>query len=320
LKDKFARKIEYLRLSVTDLCNLRCRYCMPPGGVDKLEHARILRIEELLEIARTASEMGIRKIRLTGGEPLVRKGILSLIRGIRDLPGISTLSLTTNGILLNGQAGILKEAGLDRVNISLDTLDREKFRQITGSDRLAEVLNGLREAREAGLTPLKVNVVLIRDFNREEIPRFAALAAELDLEVRFIELMPLGESAGWTEGRYLSNRAVLEALPGLVRLEETEKGSPAEVWALPEGRGRIGLINPISHKFCGDCNRLRVTSDGRLLPCLHSEEGLDIRACRARGMSLGEIFREGVLLKPREHRLEEPGRIAVRNNMYAVGG
>ncbi len=318
--DTFSRNINYLRLSITDLCNLRCRYCMPSGGIEKKEHSKILRIEELTEIAEAAVSCGINKIRLTGGEPLVRKGLIELIQNIRKIDGLKTLTLTTNGILLPDMAFKLKDAGLDRVNISLDSLNREKFKWITRLDKLDSVLKGIDTALKAGLTPLKINSVLIKDFNEDEILEFKKLAEYLDIEIRFIELMPVGEASGWTEDRYLPNKTVFDKVPGMVKIDITEKGSPAEVWQLPEGKGRFGFINPISHKFCGDCNRLRITSEGKLLSCLHSNRGMDIREALDEGKTLAEVFAEGIRMKPGEHNLEMTDFEKTIHSMHEVGG
>ncbi len=318
--DTFNRKIDYLRLSITDLCNLRCRYCMPSGGVEKKEHSKILRIEELTEIAEAAVSCGISKIRLTGGEPLVRKGLIELIKNIRRIEGLKTLTLTSNGILLPDMALRLKDAGLDRVNISLDTLNREKFNWISRLDKLDSVLKGIDSAIEAGLTPLKINSVLIKDFNEDEILDFKKLAENLDIEIRFIELMPVGEASGWTEDRFLPNKTVFDKVPGMMKIEFTEKGSPAEVWQLPGGKGRFGFINPISHKFCGDCNRLRITSEGKLLSCLHSNRGIDIKDALAEGKTLAEVIKEGIRMKPGEHNLELADFEKTNHSMHEVGG
>ena len=219
MRDTLGREITYLRISLTDRCNLRCVYCMPPEGVNKREHREILSLEEMEEIARAAAALGVRKIRLTGGEPLVRRGMLSLCRRLRDIPQLEELTLTTNGVLLPGMAAALKAAGVDRVNISLDTLDPEKYRCVTRMGTLEDTLAGIRAAGEAGLTPLKLNCVLIGGFNDDEIPALAALTAREPVEVRFIELMPIGDTAGFGPEAYLPCQTVLERLP---RLEPVE--------------------------------------------------------------------------------------------------
>jgi len=320
LIDNHNRKINYLRLSVTDLCNLRCLYCMPGEGVEKKCHNQIFRIEELVDLVRTAAELGVKKVRLTGGEPLIRRGNLVLVEQIKAIPGIDELTLTTNGLLLSDQAAALKEAGLDRVNISLDTLKPERFHLITRRDDFNRVMKGIDQALAVGLTPLKINVVLLKGVNDDEIPDFADLARRYDIEIRFIELMPVGEASAWGQDYYLSNRVVLDALPELGREGVMAPGQPSEVFHLKGGRGRIGLINPISHKFCSHCNRLRISADGKLMPCLHSNQSIDIRALWNQGMTTAEIFRQAVDLKPKEHRLDLGEHQEAVCSMHSVGG
>lgn len=297
MRDTFEREITYLRISLTDLCNLRCTYCMPPEGVKKQEHRAILSLEEIEEIAREAVGMGVKKIRLTGGEPLVRRGMLSLCRKLKQIPGLRELALTTNGILLPGLAAELKAAGVDRVNISLDTLDPEKYRRITRGGRLEDALAGIRAAKEAGLTPLKLNCVLIGGFNDGEIPALASLTREEPVEVRFIELMPIGNAAGLAPEAYLPCEAVTERLPQLERLPED--GGVAVRYRLPGAAGTIGLIRPLSCCFCDRCNRIRLTADGCLKPCLHSHEEIPVRGYH--GEALRSRLRQAVLHKPERH-------------------
>lgn len=317
MKDTFEREITYLRISLTDLCNLRCAYCMPPEGVKKLEHRQILSLEEIEEAAREAVGMGVKKIRLTGGEPLVRRGMLSLCRKLRQIPGLRELALTTNGILLPQMAGELKEAGVDRVNISLDTLEPEKYRRITRGGRLEDVLAGIQAARDAGLTPLKLNCVLIGGFNDDEIPALAALAEREAAEVRFIELMPIGDAARFAPEAYLPCEAVLERLPQLERLPED--GGVAERYRLPGAAGTIGLIRPLSRCFCGRCSRIRLTADGRLKPCLHSREEIPIRGLH--GEALRRQIEKAILHKPeRRGELSARLRSEAGRNMNQIGG
>lgn len=320
MNDNFDRTINYLRLSVTDRCNLRCRYCMPEEGIQKKAHFQIFRNEEMLELVRAAADLGIDKVRLTGGEPLVRKGILSLVEQIKNVPGISTVVMTTNGILLEEKARLLREAGLDRINLSLDTLRADRFREITRKDLFPQVMAGLEAALSCGLSPVKINTVLMKDFNDDEIAAFGALAKEKDLEIRFIELMPVGDASPWVSRRFLSNRAVLDALPELIPSGKQHPGTPAEVYDFPGGRGRIGLINPISHKFCHQCNRIRISSEGYLLPCLHSDRKIDIRQRWGEGVSTEDILREAIMYKPKEHRLDLGETREAVKAMHRVGG
>ena len=316
MKDTFQREITYLRISLTDLCNLRCVYCMPPEGVRKQTHDQILSLEEIGEIARAAVELGVKKIRLTGGEPLVRRGVLSLCRELRRIPRLQELTLTTNGLLLPEMAAELKAAGVDRVNISLDTLDPEKYCRITRGGRLEDTLAGIQAARDAGLSPLKLNCVLIGGFNDDEIPALAALTEREPVEVRFIELMPIGDTADFGPEAYLPCEAVLERLPGL---EPAGEGGVAERFRLPGAKGFVGLIRPLSRCFCDRCDRLRLTADGCLKPCLHSREEIPIRGLR--GEDLVRQLERAVRRKPERHgELSARSRSQSARDMNQIGG
>lgn len=318
MKDTFEREITYLRISLTDLCNLRCVYCMPPEGVAKRTHDQILSLEEIGEIARAAAELGVTKIRLTGGEPLVRRGILSLCRELRRIPTLRELALTTNGLLLPGMAAELKKAGVDRVNISLDTLDPDKYRRITRGGRLEDALAGIRAAWDAGLTPLKLNCVLIGGFNDDEIPALAALTEREPVEVRFIELMPMGHTTEFGPEAYLPCEAVLDRLPGLEPEAETQTGV-AERFRLPGASGTIGLIRPLSRCFCAQCNRIRLTADGCLKPCLHSREELSVRGLH--GEALRRQLEKAIRHKPEQHgELSAARRSESARDMNRIGG
>lgn len=320
MKDTLGRSINYLRVSVTDLCNLRCMYCMPEKGICKKDHASILRIEEIAEIVKAAVNLGINKVRLTGGEPLVRKGILTLVAKIGGMEAVKDFSMTTNGVLLKKFARDLKAAGLHRVNISLDTLNAEKYKYITRGGRLQDVLDGIEEAKRAGLSPLKINVVLIEGFNDDEIADFVELTLREEIEVRFIELMPLGEASNWARKHFLDNESVLRKFPELVPEVVNDQGSPARYFKLPRGKGRVGLINPVSNHFCGACNRLRITADGKIKPCLHSNAEIDIRKLLAAGKTLEDILADAILQKPARHKLNDPKFKPVERNMYQIGG
>ena len=318
MKDTFEREITYLRISLTDLCNLRCVYCMPPEGVRKQAHDQILSLEEIGEIARAAVELGVKKIRLTGGEPLVRRGVLSLCRELRRIPRLQELTLTTNGLLLPGMAAELKAAGVDRVNVSLDTLDPEKYRRITRGGCLEDALSGIQAARDAGLTPLKLNCVLIGGFNDDEIPALAALTERAPVEVRFIELMPIGDTAGFGPDAYLPCEAVLERLP---RLEPAagERTGVAERFRLPGAAGTVGLIRPLSRCFCAQCDRIRLTADGYLKPCLHSREEISVRGLH--GPDLRRRLEQAIRHKPKQHsQLSASARSESARGMNQIGG
>ena len=312
MKDTFERNITYLRLSVTDLCNLRCRYCMPAEGVCKKEHSEICSVEELVEIARQAAFCGVEKVRLTGGEPLVRRGILDICRGIAGLDGVKELCMTTNGVLLPKMAEELRRAGVRRLNISLDTLRPERFAYMTRVGRLGDVLEGLEAAGAAGFSHTKINVVLMKGFNDDEIEDFVGLTARYPLEVRFIELMPIGQGR---QEQFLSSQAVLDACPAL---ESAGPDGVARRYRLPGGKGLVGLIEPMSRHFCGDCNRIRVTADGKLKPCLHSDQEFPLRGLTGEALRLA--IQEGVRAKPWRHHMVETGRSDARRTMNEIGG
>lgn len=312
--DRCQRNIDYLRLSVTDLCNYRCRYCMPENGVEKRSHGEILSVEEIVEIAEAAVSCGIKKIRLTGGEPLVRHGILEICRRLRAIPGLRELCLTTNGALLPKLASPLRQCGVDRLNISIDTLRPDRFAYITRLGTLPEVLEGIQAAEAAGFSGLKLDTVLIGRFNDDEIPGFIDLTRRHLWEVRFIELMPMGECSAWDKSCFLPDSVVLERCPELVPIESQ---GVARRYRLPGAPGTVGLISPVSHDFCGDCRRIRVTSDGKLKGCLHSREELPLRGLH--GTELEDTIRQGILQKPARHHLADGGSDTPRT-MNRIGG
>lgn len=318
--DSFGRNINYLRISVTDLCNLRCKYCMPEDGIDKKCHSEILREEEIIEIVREMAELGITKIRITGGEPLVKKNIVEIIRRIKEIDGIEEIVLTTNGILLEDMAEDLKEAGLKRVNISLDTMDEDKFKEITRKDKLPQVLRGIKKALEVGLTPVKINTVLIGDFNDGEVSDFVELTRDNEIDVRFIELMPIGEASNWNKEKFLSTDSILEKESELVPVVGKDKSSPAKYYKLPDSRGSVGLINPISCSFCKNCNRIRLTSDGKLKLCLHSDLEIDILKPLRNGEDIKKIILDAIKEKPEEHKLGDEDFKPIKRNMNRIGG
>lgn len=315
IRDGEGRSIEYLRLSVTDRCNCRCAYCMPEGGVPMLGHGDILSFEEMAEIVAAAAELGVRKVRLTGGEPLARRGVVELVRMVAAVPGVEEVAMTTNACLLAPVAAALREAGLARLNISLDTLRPERYAQITRCGRLEDALAGIAAAREAGFTRTKINAVLMGGVNDDGVAELAALAKDEFVDVRFIELMPIGPSAAWPRQRFLPASAVLEALPGLV---PAGRDGVAELWHMPGWAGRVGLIRPMSHKFCDGCSRIRVTADGKLKPCLHSAAEIDLR-----GLDHDELLaalRAGVAAKPKYHHMDEGRASESARDMNEIGG
>ena len=312
--DGCGRTIDYLRLSVTDLCNYRCRYCMPADGVCKRPHADILSVEELVEIGQAAVACGVKKIRLTGGEPLVRRGILDICRGLRAIPGLEELCLTTNGSLLPSMAAPLREAGVDRLNISLDTLRPDRFANMTRLGTLSDVLEGIQAAENTGFTNLKLDTVLIGGFNDDEIGDFLLLTMEHPWEIRFIELMPMGPCAEWEKFCFLSVDSILQRY---TTLQKIDTQGVARRYRLPGAKGTIGLISPMSHDFCADCRRIRVTADSKLKGCLHSREELPLRGLH--GKDLEEAIRRGILQKPQRHHLSE-GASDTPRTMNQIGG
>ena len=321
-RDGEGRAIEYLRLSVTDRCNCRCAYCMPADGVPMLRHEDVCSFEELARITGACCELGVTKVRLTGGEPLVRRGLPSLVRMLRAVPGVRDLALTTNATLLAPVAEELAEAGLDRVNVSLDSLRPERYAAITRGGRLADALAGIEAARAAGLAPLKVNCVLMGGVNDDEVADIAALARDQPVDVRFIELMPIGEAARWPRSRFVPADAVLAAVRELEPVA-SDGGGPArdgvaELFSAPGWAGRVGLIRPMSHRFCAGCTRIRVTADGRLKPCLHSADEVDLR--RLSGEALRDAILAGVALKPAHHGMDGAHASESARAMNEIGG
>lgn len=316
--DSYGRNINYLRISVTDLCNLRCRYCMPAEGVQKMGYDEILRLEEIYELAKNFVSLGVNKIRITGGEPLVKKGIINLIDNISKLEGLKDFAITTNGVLLKKYAKDLKNAGLNRVNISLDTMDEKKYYDITKGGCLKDVLEGIEEAKKVGLTPIKLNTVLVGGFNDNEIEDFVNLTRHEKIDVRFIELMPIGQAKDWSLDKFISSKVVLEKVKDLKEIKREDMSSPAKYYKLPNGEGKVGLINPISCKFCDNCNRVRLTADGKVKPCLHSNTEIDLRTPLRNGQDIKEIIVNLIKDKPREHHLEQGEYI--KRNMTAIGG
>ncbi|HWJ03259.1 MAG TPA: GTP 3',8-cyclase MoaA [Verrucomicrobiae bacterium] len=326
MNDAFQRNINYLRISVTDRCNLRCVYCMPEDGVQLAGHDEVLSIEEIVKIVQSAVRVGIRKVRLTGGEPLVRKGIMHLIKSIDNIPEIDDIALTTNGILLPEMAAGLKTAGLKRVNVSLDTLSPQKFTKITRGGELSKVWLGIEKARDAGFDPIKINTVMIRGLNDDELWDFVDLSRKLSLHIRFIELMPIGTSELWAGDSYISTNELIETIRGryeLIPAKEVAGSGPARYYRIPGALGTIGFISPISNHFCSECNRLRLTTEGQLRPCLHSPHEIDLRNPLRGGASepeLANIIRQAIDSKPEKHDMSVVGWEGNRRVMNQIGG
>ncbi len=333
MKDSYGRGIDYLRISLTDRCNLRCVYCMPEKGVVSLPHESILRLEEFERAIGCAAKLGIKHIRFTGGEPTVRKGLVGLVERTAGTPGIESVALTTNATLLPGMAADLKAAGLSRVNISLDTLDEDQYRAITRRGNLDDALSGIQAALEAGLTPVKLNTVVVRSLN-QDLLQFAELTMDKPLHVRFIEYMPVGYDedcggCGWGIDDVVPAAEILETIDrkvqelGLGRLEPAEDGKPtgwgpARYYRLPNAQGTIGVISAISNHFCGSCNRLRLTADGKIKPCLFSDQEYDLRAALRGGTDedVRAVFEAALVHKPSGHE----HRVGTKRMMSQVGG
>ena len=326
LLDPFRRKINYLRISITDRCNLRCRYCMPEEGISIIPHQEILTYEEILRVVRVFGTEGISKVRLTGGEPLVRKGIVNFVSRLSQIEEIKDLSLTTNGILLKEFGQDLKNAGLKRINISLDSLKKDRFFQITRKDEFEKVWAGIEEALRVGLSPIKINMVAIRGFNDDEIESFAQLTLGLPLIVRFIEYMPSGNGDEWKETDILTISQIMSHLKNvgkLIPIPSDRWDGPAKRFQIEGALGEIGLIGAISSHFCDDCNRLRLTPDGKIRTCLFSDEEIDIKELLRNGGSdrdLKEKLFVALKKKPERHSINTHQFKKCQRNMSAIGG
>ena len=326
LLDGFKRPITYLRVSVTDKCNLRCVYCMPEAGLAWLRREDILSYEEIAEIVRAAASVGVRTIRLTGGEPLLRRDLSRLVGAIAAVPGIEDVALSTNGLLLSEQLPELVAAGLRRVNLSLDTLRPDRFEAIARRPGLDAVLRGLDDAIAAGLHPVKVNCVVMRGSNDEELADFARLTLDRPVYVRFIEVMPVHENLDLQRDTYLSSDEILErvgALGDLRPVAGPPGNGPARYFALPGAAGAVGVISPLSHDFCERCNRVRLTADGRLRLCLFGDQALDLRASLRAGATTAQmaaLLRSAMLVKPERHHLRLGEASSAMRAFSEIGG
>jgi cyclic pyranopterin phosphate synthase len=330
--DKYKREINYLRVSITDRCNLRCVYCMPKEGVSQLGHEDILRYEEMLRIIGIAKKLGVVKVRVTGGEPLVRRGVTEFLSALGEL-GLEDISLTTNGVLLESLADSIRKAGVGRINVSLDSLDPERYALITRGGDLSAVLRGLEQADRIGFSPIKINVVTVRGFNDDETLSFARLTMEKPYQIRFIELMPIGDHSE-NSGKYVSNDEIREKIGrmgSLLPVEGRKKGrnleGPARLFRLEGAMGVIGFISPISHNFCHACNRLRLTADGGLRACLMVDGEIDLKTPMRKGCTdeeLEQLIRKAIMNKPRGQQTEGPGEDCSRRKcareMSTIGG
>jgi len=320
------RIINYLRLSLTDRCNLRCIYCMPEEGVRFIPHEEILSYEEMLRLVSIAVLAGIRKVRLTGGEPLVRKDVLPFIKKLSEVPGLEEITLTTNGVLLKEFAQGLKECGICRINISMDTLRPDRFRRITGRDYFDRVWEGIHEAERVGFDPIKINVVALKGINDDEITDFARLTLKNPYHVRFIEFMPVGDRNGWCNERFISVDDIRDRIRALGPLDpvphETLDG-PAQRYILRGAKGEVGFIGALSNHFCDRCNRLRLTAEGHLRGCLFSDQECDLKTPLRQGKREGEILKlilETIRRKPAGHGIAFPEPRKCVRHMSSIGG
>jgi cyclic pyranopterin phosphate synthase len=327
LVDSFGRTINYLRISVTDRCNLRCVYCLPHGEIAWQPPEALLTSEEIIRVAAGFAKLGVSQVRLTGGEPLVRPDLLEIVQGLAKTPGIGEVSLTTNGIMLADLAEPLVRAGLSRVNISLDTLQVEKYRWLTRGGSISRVWRGIEAAERSGLVPVKINVVVVRGLNAVELPELARLTLEHDWHVRFIEMMPVANEEEWGEGfpaageRYYPVSQMQADLVdlGLEPAEGPVGNGPARTFRLRGARGTLGFISPIGDHFCARCNRMRLTADGSLRPCLLQDSELNVREALRRGENIEELLREAVQRKPAGHALAV-GELPATRRMAQIGG
>lgn len=327
ISDRFGRLINYMRISVTDRCNFRCAYCMPAEGIAWKTHEEILTFEEIQRVAQVSASLGLSRVRLTGGEPLARKNLPTLVRMLSGIPEITDISMTTNASLLERHAAELAEAGLNRVNVSLDTLDSEKFSHMTRGGRFDQVWNGILAAEAAGIAPIKINVVVVRGVNDQEIVDLARLTLEHNWQVRFIELMPVGNEQDWGSGfpqngaRYISVQEMHSQLNSL-RLEPVSDGEangPARIFRIPGAPGSIGFISPLGEHFCAFCNRMRLTADGRLRPCLLHDEEINIREALRAGEDILPYLIKAIHAKPEKHDLAS-SHLPENRKMAQIGG
>ena len=325
-KGKDRRVINYLRLSITDRCNLRCMYCMPDEGIDFRPHREILSYEEILRFIRVSVESGIRKVRLTGGEPLVRKGFIGFLQELGELRGLDEITITTNGILLKDLAAEIRACGISRINISLDSLNPERFHTITGRADFNRVWEGIQEAERLGFEPIKINVVAIKGVNDDEILDFARLSLEKPYHIRFIEFMPVGKNNGWSSEKFLPAEEIkrrIQTLGHLRPVANNRLDGPAQRYILDGGKGEIGLIGALSNHFCEYCNRLRLTAEGHLRSCLFSDHEIDIKTPLRQGKDdalLLSLIRDAIEMKPDNHGLMKPGRRKCVRQMSSIGG
>jgi len=326
LKDHYHRTINYLRISITDRCNLRCIYCMPESGVSFMPHGEILTYEQMIRLVKLCIGQGIRKVRVTGGEPLVRKGVVTFLKNLCDIQGLEEVTLTTNGVLLKELAQDLGQCGISRINVSMDTLKPERFKRITRRDLFTQVWEGIEAAVSAGLHPIKINVVAMKGVNDDEVLDFARLTQNKPYHIRFIELMPGAETNSWESQAFLSSKEILDQISTLGPIQRVSSSSldgPSQRYILEGAQGEIGVIGAMSHHFCGTCNRLRLTADGHLRGCLFSDRETDLKTPLRQGQAdhqLTELIQKTILDKPKDHGMGPTNRRKCTRTMNGIGG
>lgn len=327
LIDRYGRKLTYLRLSVTDRCNLRCRYCMPQINFSWLPHDSILTYEEILKVCRTLATIGVTKVRLTGGEPLVRRKLISLVERLTEIDGLEEICITTNGVLLEEFADSLYQTGIRHINISLDSLNPLRFAYITGFDLFEQVWRGIEKALEKGFSPIKINSVIIKGLNDNEVTALAGLSMKYPVQVRFIEFMPVGQDIFWNPARFISCDEIRDQVEGafgkLRPLPKTYNAGPANEYVLDKAPGSVGFIGALSHNFCESCNRLRITAGGRLRLCLFSDEEVNVKKALRQGLNTEELvlfFRQAVLRKPKGLNFLDKEGLSCNRGMSSIGG
>lgn len=317
--DNYGRRVEYLRVSLTDKCNLRCVYCMPEKDIEHKCFPKRMSNDEILKIVKASSNLGVKKVRYTGGEPLVVSGIEELIYNTARIPKINDIAITTNGVLLGDMAKELNKAGLKRANISLDTLREDRFRKITRGGDIKKVFKAIEQCLRLGMTPIKINTVVLKGINDDEIRDFISLTKELPIDVRFIELMPIGEGVKYYNTSAMKTEEILSKIPGLIPVKSKIVGT-ADLYKLKNAKGNVGFISPLSCKFCKDCNKIRLTSDGIIKPCLHSEQEVSVREYINNEVLLTETIKKAILDKPKEHHIEVDKRSETKRMMFQIGG
>jgi len=317
MRDQFNRDLNYLRVSITDRCNLRCAYCMPEEGVEHMPHEELLSYEELYTVIEEFVKLGVKKLRITGGEPLVRKDVVNFIEKVASLRQLNDIAMTTNGIGLVDLAEPLKKAGLHRVNVSLDTLNPERYKYITRGGDLNKVLKGILIAKEVGLK-VKINCVVNKGINDDEVERFIQLTDRWGVDVRFIELMPIGQNVKYAQEHFYSNELIIKQFPDLIPVIAEDPSSPARYYQLKGAKGKVGLISPLSCNFCAYCNRLRLTPDGKLKPCLHSDIEIDLKYALRSNQDILPLILKSYEIKPEKHLLDEHKMIV--RQMSQIGG